>query len=115
MLQLKWRILGPNSVTDILEATNDVYYHSTGGQETTSGTLSWDASEGGGKVFNLYVRAHTGWEVAKTFIVVISDIQGFPASVGSGESSPTTGNLNLTVRRFWYDGDRSPMLQVTEK
>ena len=53
LLQLKWRLLGPNSVTDILEATNDVYHHSTGGQETTSGTLSWDASEGGGKVFIL--------------------------------------------------------------
>ena len=99
--QLKWRILGPNSVTSVLEATNDVYYRTTDGRETTRGTLSWDAAEGGEKSFNLHIRGHTGWEVEKTFVIKISDIQGFPASLGSGESSPAAGNFTLTVGDRW--------------
>jgi len=108
--QLKWRILGPNSVTSVLQATNDIYYRTTDGREMTRGTLSWDAAEGGEKSFNLHIRGHTGWEIEKTFVIMISDIQGFPASLGSGESSPVAGNFTLMVSDKCWRETRSVQL-----
>ena len=37
------------------------------------------------------------FQIAKSFVIAIYDIQGFPANSGSGEASRTAGNLTVTV------------------
>ena len=91
--------MGPNNPNTILEATNDLTYFSPElGREVTSGSLTWGDGESGPLSFTLNVKARNGWEVAKTFVVTIYTIEGFPATSGNGEAPPTAANVSLTVR-----------------
>ena len=90
--------MGPNNPNVVLQETNDLSYFTSDGRETTGGSLSWAAGEAGPLSFTLNVKPRTVWEVAETFEVMIYDIQGFPATEGRGEASPTAGNVSLTVR-----------------
>lgn len=89
--------MGVNNVNQVLEETNDISFLTLDGREVTQGTLVWEANQDGDKSFNLNVKPHSGWEIQKTFHITIFDIQGYPASSGSGEPSPTSGTVALTV------------------
>ena len=89
--------MGPNNPNRVLEETNDIIHYNMEGEGMTSGSLTWPDGEGGEQSFTITVKPYTGWEVAKTFAVMIYDIQGFPASEGSGEPSPAGLELLLTV------------------
>ena len=92
--------MGPNSANRILEETNDIATEGTAGREMTNGVLQWDPNQDGPQSFVLRIKPHAGWEIEKTFIVVIYDIQGFPADTGNGETSPTASNFTLKVSVF---------------
>ena len=89
--------MGPNNPNRIVQETNDLIHYNGEGEGVTSGSMTWDDGELGAKSFALVVQPYTNWEVAKQFVVMIYDIQGFPADIGSGELSPTAGQLLLTV------------------
>lgn len=89
--------MGPNNPNRLLEETNDIIHYNALGEGVTSGSLTYQAAEAGQQSFGITVKAYTGWEVAEEFVLMIYDIQGFPASEGSGEPSPTAGELILTV------------------
>ena len=95
-IQVRWRILGPNTAQP-LEETNDVSYFTPEGLETTTGFLEWENGQGGEKTFTLIVKPHNGWEIQKEFLISIYDITGFPISDGNGQVHPETGEMTLTV------------------
>ena len=47
--------------------------------------------------FSLRIKPYTGWEVGETFVVAVSDIQGFPADQGSAEIDPLADNFTIAV------------------
>ena len=97
-LQLFWRIIGPNDPNRLLEETTDISYYDNGvAKETTSGSFMWEDGEEGPRTFRLQVKPHTGWEIAKIYIIIIYDIRGTPAKSGDGDVSDYHGNLTLTV------------------
>ena len=89
--------MGPNNPSVKLADTSDVSYVSAG-QELTYGSLTWADDEAGEKMFVLNVKPHGDqWEVQKEFVLMIEDIEGFPASSGNGEVSTTHKLYKLTV------------------
>ncbi len=89
--------MGPNNQNTVLEATNDISVVTPEGREATSGTLQWNANEGGDRTFSLTIKARSGWEIQKTFFITIFRIEGFPADLGNGEASPVANTFELTV------------------
>lgn len=88
--------MGPNNPNLPLEDTSDISFGS-GDIQTTSGRLSWADGEAGNRQFTLSIKPHTSWEIQKTFIIKICNIQATPPSVGIGEVSPTSGKIIFTV------------------
>ena len=97
IVQVFWRIMGPNNTSRVLTETSDVAFVSNTNEETTSGSLVWKDNEGGLKALSLTVKSHTAWELQKEFVISIFNIVSSPSSVGSGDISPSTGNLTLNV------------------
>ena len=96
ILQIYWRITGPNNPFLPLEATNDIAYVTAAG-DRTSGTLIWQDGQGGDRMFTLVIKPFSSWEIEKVFVIEIYRIDGFPPTVGHGEISPTHGKVILTV------------------
>lgn len=94
--QVYWRIMGPNNPLQILEATNDISMVS-GNKEVTTGSLLWNEGESGEKSFVLDLKPFSSWEVEKTFLVEIYNIQGSPSEAGSGEISISAGKTTIIV------------------
>lgn len=92
--QVYWRIMGPNNPLQILEATNDISMVS-GNKEVTTGSLLWNDGESGEKSFVLDLKPFSSWEVEKTFLVEIYNIQGSPSEAGSGEISISQWNCSI--------------------
>ena len=61
--------------------------------------MVWSDDEDGQQTIALVFKPHTGWEVAETFIIAIYDIQGFPASDGSGQADPLANSVAITVSK----------------
>lgn len=80
----------------MLIETNDINFIS-GNTKVTSGSLTWNDQEAGVKTFDLYLEPYTTWEIEKTFVIQIFEIQGSPQGVGDGEIGPKTGNFTITV------------------
>lgn len=97
--QVYWRIMGPNNPLQILEATNDISMVS-GNKEVTTGSLLWNEGESGEKSFVLDLKPFSSWEVEKTFLVEIYNIQGSPSEAGSGEISISAGKTTIIVCDF---------------
>ena len=99
--------MGPNNPNHILEETNDVSVYTLEGREVTQGSLTWPANEAGEKNFVLNIKPYTEWEIQKTFVIMIYDIEGFPASSGSGEIGLQGSNFTVVVstafRRLSHD------------
>ena len=89
--------MGPNNENRVMGETNDISYISPEGRETSEGVLVWQNSESGQKDFTLQIKPHSGWEIAKRFIIQLFDIRGFPASGGNGETNPATAQIELVV------------------
>lgn len=105
--QVYWRIMGPNNPLQILEATNDISMVS-GNKEVTTGSLLWNDGESGEKSFVLDLKPFSSWEVEKTFLVEIYNVQGSPSEAGSGEISISAGKTTIIVWNhaipyFMYD------------
>lgn len=105
--QVYWRIMGPNNPLQILEATNDISMVS-GNKEVTTGSLLWNDGESGEKSFVLDLKPFSSWEVEKTFLVEIYNVQGSPSEAGSGEISISAGKTtiivcNYAIPYFMYD------------
>lgn len=49
--------MGPNSANRVTMETNDIAFHSTQNQETTSGSIVWENGELGEKNINLFVNS----------------------------------------------------------
>lgn len=91
--------MGPNNPLQILEATNDISMVS-GNKEVTTGSLLWNDGESGEKSFVLDLKPFSSWEVEKTFLVEIYNIQGSPSEAGSGEISISAGKTTIIVCDF---------------
>ena len=89
--------MGPNNENRVMGETNDISHVTNEGRETTEGALVWQNSEAGERRFTLKIKPHSGWEVAKRFVMQLYDIRGFPASGGNGETNPTTSHVVLVV------------------
>ncbi len=89
--------MGPNNPNRLLQETNDLSYRDDQGREVTTGQLNWSDDEAGAKAFNLRIKPYSGWEIEKRFLVVIYDIQGFPAGVGNGQPGSPGGNITVVV------------------
>ena len=98
-MKVLWRIFGPNSPNMVLENTNDISQITPSGTESVSGSLVWETQAAGEQSISLYVKPYKDWEIQKTYVIVIYDIQGFPASSGNGEPDPKARNFTLTVRK----------------
>ncbi|XP_055956200.1 adhesion G-protein coupled receptor V1 [Patella vulgata] len=88
-----WQILGPNNPNMVLQDTNDISFD-INSVESTQGQLIWKDGESGEKEFKLNIKAYSTWEIEKRFIIQIYRI------VGSGEISPDTGNVTLTIEKY---------------
>lgn len=97
--QVYWRIMGPNNPLQILEATNDISMVS-GNKEVTTGSLLWNDGESGEKSFVLDLKPFSSWEVEKTFLVEIYNVQGSPSEAGSGEISISAGKTTIIVCNY---------------
>ncbi|KAJ8305198.1 hypothetical protein KUTeg_017250, partial [Tegillarca granosa] len=96
-----WRILGPNNPKQVLIETNDINSISEN-RKVTSGSLIWNDQEAGVKTFDLYLEPYTTWEIEKTFVIQIFDIQGSPQGVGDGEIGPNIGTFTITISKFGH-------------
>ncbi len=92
--------MGPNNANQMLQEIGDVSYITSEGREITSGILEWGNDQAGSRLFKVVVKPHAGWEIQKKFVIVIYDIQGFPATDGKGEASPTHGSITLIVSNY---------------
>ena len=90
--------MGPNNADRIMSETNDLSFLTPESRELTSGALVWQNSEAGSRTFTLQIKPHSGWEIGKTFIVILYDIRGFPASSGNGETTENLSQFYLTVK-----------------
>jgi len=95
---VSWGILGPNSLTP-LEATSDLSYTNRADLEMTQGQFLWDDGEGGERRLTLTVKAHSGWEVQKTFIVHLYDVQNDMDPQDNGEIDVNASNVTLTIQK----------------
>ena len=88
--------MGPNNPGQELLVTNDIAYISNN-MEMTAGSLTWNDNQGGERNITLYIKPFSSWEVQKSFVVEIYNIQGRPDNVGDGEIGLTTGKAVLMV------------------
>ena len=84
-------------MTRVLEETGDVAVRTPAGSEVTSGVLSWGSGQAGARALTLHLKAHAGWEVRKTFYLVLVNVQPTPSNVGAGEIGQSDGVYMITV------------------
>eukprot|EP00058_Branchiostoma_floridae_P024219 XP_002609709.1 hypothetical protein BRAFLDRAFT_102479 [Branchiostoma floridae] len=92
-IQVKWRILGPNSDTPV-QVTNDLMLTDNPTAQVLEGMFNFNANEGGPssrKTFQITVQPYPGPEVQEVFNIVIYEV------VGGADIDQAKDNVTLTV------------------
>ncbi|XP_035665839.1 adhesion G-protein coupled receptor V1-like [Branchiostoma floridae] len=106
-IQVKWRILGPNSDTPV-QVTNDLMLTDNPTAQVLEGMFNFNANEGGPssrKTFQITVQPYPGPEVQEVFNIVIYEV------VGGADIDQAKDNVTLTIRKH---GDPNGVVEFVD-
>lgn len=90
----------------------DVAIVSGNNTEVTQGQLIWADGENGDKTLSAIIKAYSGWEIEKTFLIEIFDVQNDVNAVDNGEVDPDAGSITVIISKR---GDPNGILQLSEE
>ncbi|XP_066273052.1 adhesion G-protein coupled receptor V1-like isoform X1 [Branchiostoma lanceolatum] len=106
-IQVRWRILGPNSDAPV-QVTNDLMLTNNPTAQVLEGVFNFNANEGGPssrKSFQITVQPYPGPEVQEVFNIVIYEV------VGGADIDQAKDNITLTIRKH---GDPNGVVEFVD-